>query len=79
MNPQICLLVSKVKWISDFKYLEIFHSEDMKHFKDVDQFVGAFLKQLHGVHRKFSYTDIESFTFLFKTYSSSKLGWTPEE
>ena len=40
----------------------------MKNSKDVDRIMGAFLKQLHGMYSKISYTDIEVLRFLFKTY-----------
>ena len=63
-----------MKRVSEFKYLEISLSEDLKNSKDVDRVMGAFLKPFLCIYSKFSYTNIEVLTFLFKTYASSFYG-----
>ena len=67
----VTILEHQIERVKRFKYLGIILTDDVSIKSDVDRALDVFPRQFNGVYSKFYYLDVNVFSFLFHTYTSS--------
>ena len=74
IKSKVNLLGVNMKRVTECTYLGIVLSEDLSYCNDVDRVINSFLRQFNTLYYKFNYLNLETLSFLFRSYSSSFYG-----